>query len=173
MPCEFYKSQDGNMTIMQLRSGLSKTHAFMLELVDFVKNSGFKEITILTSSMSPVKRERESNRQLPEIFAYCNNFLYKESNKQYYNEIGMRKFGYWIADSKTKPHQELTELAGGGTKMMKIFNREDIPVSMFIIFCTGGVDFVGGYSYFTFMKNNLSSTEASVRSKLGDLKLDS
>lgn len=38
--------------------------------------------------------------------------------------------------------------------MMKAFNRVDIPTIMFAIFCTGGVDFVGGYTYYEFLQKN-------------------
>merc|ERR1719158_920459 len=105
--------------------------------------------------MSPVSRERDSNRQLPEIFAYCNNFQFK-TNKNYYNQNGIRKFGYWIQDVKRRPHQEMAELsfAGWADRLMKSFNRMEKPVIMFTIFCPGGIDFVGGYNYYEFLKQN-------------------
>ena len=45
---------------------------------------------ILSSTVSPVKRERESNREFPEVFGYVNNYLYKKylnsnSNQSYYD----------------------------------------------------------------------------------------
>jgi len=44
----------------------------------FVGSLGFTDIKILTATVSPIKRERESNRQVPEIFAYVNNALYQK-----------------------------------------------------------------------------------------------
>jgi hypothetical protein len=46
-------------------------------------------------------------------------------------------------------------MGGSGDKFVKAFNKHDIPMSLFIIFCTGGIDFVGGYSYYQFVKHNL------------------
>ncbi len=48
-------------------------------LVDFVFKVNIKGVIILTSSFSPVKRDRESNRDIPEIYAYINNYLFKKS----------------------------------------------------------------------------------------------
>jgi len=56
---------------------------------------------------------------------------------------------------------------------MKTFNKVDIPCQLFVIFCTGGIDFVGGYSYYQFMKNNICSKEESVQRQLGNLNLES
>jgi len=44
----------------------------------FVGSLEFTDIKILTATVSPIKRERESNRQVPEIFAYVNNALYQK-----------------------------------------------------------------------------------------------
>ena len=58
--------------------------------------------------MSPVKRERESNRDFPEIFAYVSNSLDKQTlalenkNISYYERYGIRKFGYWLGSDKRK-----------------------------------------------------------------------
>jgi len=48
-------------------------------LVDFVFKANIKGVIILTSSFSPVKRDRESNWDIPEIYAYINNYLFKKS----------------------------------------------------------------------------------------------
>jgi len=48
-------------------------------LVEFIFKANIKGIIILTSSFSPVKRDRESNRDIPEIYAYINNYLYRKS----------------------------------------------------------------------------------------------
>jgi hypothetical protein len=70
---------------------------------------------------------------------------------------GIRKFGYWIQDVKKKPNQELNELfmSGMAKNLLKTFNKVSFPATLFIIFCTGGIDFVGGYSYYQFIKQNL------------------
>ena len=83
------------------------------------------------------------------MYAYVNNHIFQTQPK-YYEQYGIRKFGYWIDDVKKKPHQELNELmmAGIGKRILKRFNRESYPATLFVIFCTGGIDFVGGYSYY-------------------------
>jgi len=155
MPAEIWHSAQHKLTFLLVRStvkgGMRK---FTDELIAFVKTVGFANVAILTATMSPIKRERESNRQIPEVFAYLNNHLYK-SNPNFYDQNGIRKFGTWIQDVKKRPHQELSELGGAGWagRLMKAFNKKgvDIPVIMFTIFCTGGVDFVGGYTYYEFL----------------------
>lgn len=92
------------------------------------------------------------------MFAYVNKFIFTQ-NKDYYETHGIRKFGYWIQDVKKKPDQELDELfmAGSAKNLLKTFNKQEFPASLFIIFCTGGIDFVGGFSYYKFIKENLFS----------------
>ena len=87
--------------------------------------------------------------RIPEIFGYVNNHLAKKF-PNYYDQFGIRKFGYWLGDSKKKDLQELDELMMGGSSkgLIKIFNKLDLPTSLFIIFTSGGIDFVGGYSYY-------------------------
>ena len=92
---------------------------------------------MLSSTLSPVKRERESNRDFPEIFAYVNNHLHKKCNaegKSYYEKYGIRQFGYWLGADKKKAHQELEEMmmAGAASKLIKSFNRTDIPTQLFV-----------------------------------------
>ena len=79
MPIEFWLTADGKKTFMVVRSGVigGQMRNFSEQLRDFVSSHGFSDVAILTATMSPVKRERESNRQIPEVFAYCNNYLYK------------------------------------------------------------------------------------------------
>ena len=45
---------------------------------------------------------------------------------------------------------------GGGSaeKLIKTFNKIDVPVQLFIIFTPGGIDFVGGYAYYQFLKTS-------------------
>jgi len=85
MPAEVYFSQEHNMTFLMIRSaptgGMRK---FADELVAFIMATDFAKVVLLTATMSPVMRERDSNRLIPEVFAYCNNFMYK-SNSSYYN----------------------------------------------------------------------------------------
>lgn len=60
-----------------------------------------------------MQRERNTNRLIPEIFAYVSSSIYK-ANPKYYDAYGIRKFGYWLTDIKKKPNQELDELMMGG-----------------------------------------------------------
>ncbi len=78
-----------------------------------------------------------------------NNHLIKKQ-PNYYDLYGIRKFGYWLGADKKKAHQELDELMMGGSAkgLIKAFNKIDIPTSVFVIFTSGGIDFVGGYSYY-------------------------
>ena len=115
--------------------------------------------------------------RIPEIHAYVNNHIHK-TQPNYYEQYGIRKFGYWLQDVKKKPHQELHELmmSGMGKKLIKTFNKQSIPCALFVIFSTGGIDFVGGYAYYQFIKNNLLKTQQGVvdatAAKLGTLKLE-
>ena len=66
-------------------------------------------------------------------------------------------------------------MAGFAKGLLKAFNRHDVPTTVFIIFTPGGYDFVGGYSYFQFLRNQLfmsEATEAMIEQKLGTLSLD-
>ena len=36
---------------------------------------------------------------------------------------------------------------------MMTFNRIDVPCVLFVIFTPGELDFVGGYTYYSFLKN--------------------
>jgi len=115
---------------------------------------GFASVIILSASMSPVKRGRESNREIPELYAYVNDFLHKSlmetKGKTFYELYNIKKFGWWIEDAKKKPHQELREVMGGGVarKLMMGLNKVNIPTQLYFIFTSGGVDFVGGYTYY-------------------------
>ena len=46
-------------------------------------------------------------------------------------------------------------MAGQAKGLMKSFNKKGINASLFVIFTSGGIDFVGGYSYYQFLKHNL------------------
>lgn len=103
LPVEFYLTADGKMTYMVTRSAATNIRSFSEEFVNFVVQNGFANVAILTSTGSPVARERTSNRQIPEIFAYCNNYLFN-TQPDYYNKNGVRKWGFWIQDVKKRPH---------------------------------------------------------------------
>ena len=86
-----------------------------------------------------------------------------QATPNFYEVNGVRKFGYWVAEnlkkedlSTHKAHPELDELmsAGLGHKLIKIFNKNEVKASLFVIFTPGGIDFVGGYSYYQFLKQN-------------------
>ena len=64
---------------------------------------------------------------------------------------------------KKKNHMELDELMMSGLAkgLIKTFNKKGIKASMFVIFTPGGIDFVGGYSYYQFLKTNLFSAGTS------------
>lgn len=78
MPAEFWFSKQYNLTFFVCRSGVKGgMRPFTDELIEFIKQIGFANVAILTSTISPIKRERESNRQIPDVFAYLNNYMYK------------------------------------------------------------------------------------------------
>ena len=59
---------------------------------------------------------------------------------------------------------------------MKLFNKHPIQTQLFVIFCPGGIDFVGGYSFYTFLKHSLPhlsspSTSALASFRLGKLQI--
>ena len=64
LPAEVYHSQELKITFLIIRSGVygGKERAFGEELLQFVKSNGFKDVIILTSTLSPVLRERDTNR---------------------------------------------------------------------------------------------------------------
>ena len=130
-------------------------------LRNWVQEVGFKGVITMTGTMSMLKRERHTNKQLPEVFSYCNNYLYnkyKDGDASYYSKFGVKKFGDWISEKKIKPHQELKGLmGGGGSRYIKIFNTVDVPCSLFVIFTPGGIDFVGGYTFYHFLKDNFGA----------------
>jgi predicted ATP-grasp superfamily ATP-dependent carboligase len=65
MPVEIYQSPDRKLTFFMMRSSVAhgKMRKFGDELNKFIKDNGFVNVIILSATMSPVKRERESNRQ--------------------------------------------------------------------------------------------------------------
>lgn len=170
MPCELYLSADKKYTFMMLRSTVlgGKMYQFGEALANFVKvQCGFSGVIVLSGTMSPVGRERSSNRDVPEIFGYCNNTLYQSTlagGKSYYEKYQIRKFGWWLGADKKKQLQELKEMMGGGaaTKLMKVFNKHDVPLQLFVMFTPGGIDFVGGFTYYNFLKTSFEKTSLPV-----------
>jgi predicted ATP-grasp superfamily ATP-dependent carboligase len=65
LPAEIYHSAEKKLTFFVMRSSVlhGKTRKFGEELVNFYKQGKFSNVVILSATMSPVKRERESNRQ--------------------------------------------------------------------------------------------------------------
>lgn len=90
MPCEIFVSADGQYTFILMRSGIvgGRMWPFGFAFAAFVAQCQFRDVTILAGTMSPVRRGRESNREIPEIYAYVNNHLYAKSktehNKTFY-----------------------------------------------------------------------------------------
>lgn len=63
-------------------------------------------------------------------------------------------------------------MAGQAKFLIRLFNKAQLPASLFVIFTPGGIDFVGGYSYYQFLKNNLFADLSSIERQLGKLKLE-
>lgn len=74
IPCELFQSKDGKLTFLLVQSGICKNmeYAFRTSFAKFIKEHKFESVVLISSSISPVKRERESNREIPEIFGYAN-----------------------------------------------------------------------------------------------------
>ena len=111
MPCEVYFSADGQYTFFILRSGIvhGRMWPFGFAFSAFVQQCGFRDVSILTGTISPVRRARESNREIPEIYAYVNNFLHKKTknengDKSFYETFGIKKLGHWLGKDKKRAH---------------------------------------------------------------------
>jgi len=65
MPCEVWQHAGMKVTFLMFRSGWAegKTRKFTDELSNWITASGFSNVVVLTSTINPVRRERESNRQ--------------------------------------------------------------------------------------------------------------
>ena len=85
----------------------------------------------------------------------------------------MRKFGWWIEDVKKRPHQELSQMMGAGwaERLLKAFNKVELPCTLFTIFSTNAIDFVGGYALYQFLKKPLFNGTAGVTQQLSALAL--
>mmetsp|Transcript_4166 Transcript_4166/g.7060 ORF Transcript_4166/g.7060 Transcript_4166/m.7060 type:complete len:99 (-) Transcript_4166:50-346(-) len=59
-------------------------------------------------------------------------------------------------------------MAGATSKLTKALNRLDVPCYTYLIFTTGGVDFVGGYTYMQFLKTQFTTAGEPLQgTKLG------
>ena len=93
---------------MMLRSKVlgGKMYQFGEALVNFVKvKCGFSGVIVLSATMSSVSRKRSSNRDVLEIFGYCNNTLYQSflaGGKSYYEKYQIRNFVWWLKADKKK-----------------------------------------------------------------------
>jgi predicted ATP-grasp superfamily ATP-dependent carboligase len=105
-PAEFFVCKERNLTFFALRAPpAGSMRKFTDELNVFIKEMGFANVILLSSTMSEVKRERDTNRKVPEVFAYLNNyFWHTPQGKTYYSDNNIRKFGHWIEEIKRKPH---------------------------------------------------------------------
>ena len=57
--------------------------------------------------------------------------------------------------------------AGAADRLMKAFNKLDIPAILFVIFTDGAIDFVGGFTYYQFlMQKDLFSTGVQSAQKM-------
>jgi len=78
-----------------MRSGIvhGRMWPFGFAFGAFIAQCGFRDVTVLSATMSPVRRARESNREIPELFAYVNNDIYNkyknEGSKTYYETHGI------------------------------------------------------------------------------------
>jgi len=54
---------------------------------------------------------------------------------------------------------ELDELMGAGfaKSLIKTFNKKGVKATLFVIFTTGGIDFVGGYMFYHFLEDKVFS----------------
>ena len=61
---------------------------------------------------------------------------------------------------------------GAADKMMKALNRMEVPAQLFVIFTPGGHDFVGGYTFYEFLKNCFDAKGNALAGKsLGKMNL--
>ena len=64
LPAEVYHSVERRMTLLVIRQGINQgcMRKFGDELAALVEKLGFSSVSILTSTLSPIHRERDSNR---------------------------------------------------------------------------------------------------------------
>jgi predicted ATP-grasp superfamily ATP-dependent carboligase len=63
LPAEVYHSSERKLTFLIIRSGVRGSFkTFGTELTNWVTAQGFSNVVVLTSTLSPVLRERDTNR---------------------------------------------------------------------------------------------------------------
>jgi predicted ATP-grasp superfamily ATP-dependent carboligase len=64
LPGEIFNDPTAKLTFLNIRSGpvSGQSRKFGAELTQFIKTHNFKDVVILSSTLSPVNRERHSNR---------------------------------------------------------------------------------------------------------------
>ena len=60
--------------------------------------------------------------------------------------------------------------AGWAQRILKAFNKVDLPVCIFTIFTSGGIDFVGGYVLYKFLEQPIFENTKLGHVDLGELK---
>lgn len=100
MPVEFWLTADGKKTLMVVRCKFSDMLTFTNDFKKFITESGFASVALLTGSWSPCKRERETIREMPEVFCFANEVLEKQD---FYEKNSIRKFAWWI-EKENKPY---------------------------------------------------------------------
>lgn len=145
MPVEFWLTADKTKTLMVARTAASDSRDFCDELSEFIKAQEFASVAILTSGMCKFQPQEALGRPIPEVYAWANDFL---STKDYYDKVGVKKFGTWM--QLKKPGSELKELSGDGwaSRLFRTLKKLDMPCAIFMTFCKNAVDFVGGFVMF-------------------------
>ena len=92
MPVTLWRSPNSNYTFLVMRTGVTAGNMKKLgaALTKFIVEAGFKQVFLLSSTMCPVRRDRGSNRDIPNVWTYVNNVLYKKyingaDKKSYYD----------------------------------------------------------------------------------------
>jgi len=88
-----------------------------------------------------------------------------EKEPDFYTKNALPKFGAWMESAKKRKHQELNELAGAGQgkRLLKSFNHCNIGCTLYVIFSTGGIDFVGGYTYYNFLNGAKGQSKVNLK----------
>jgi hypothetical protein len=63
-------------------------------------------------------------------------------------------------------------MAGQAKQLTRLFYKAKVPASLFVIFTSGGIDFVGGYSLYQFLKTYSTESSSLIQKSLGKLSLD-
>ena len=63
-------------------------------------------------------------------------------------------------------------MAGSAKSLIRLFYKAKLPASLFVIFTSGGIDFVGGYSFYQFLKSYSGESSSLVQKNMGKLSLE-